>query len=174
MIRSYSRRGLGWKTIVIPSACLLVAIIVAAILTPRITKPRGDSRLVESMAAVRRIVQPALERQSAAGGKSMVISLNELVADGLITDDMLASPFGPVSDDRGDYWSYPDPIDQESIADPSILLILYDRAMYESHDYVAVAFLDGHLTVVSPGEFDQLITQPPNGGVDYDLPVRGP
>ena len=173
MIQNSSRRGAARNTMLTVTACLVLAVIAAAILIPYFTKARRESRVVQSVAGVQRIAWAALE-QSPTGGKTTVISLNQLAAEGVITDDMLVSPFGPVSDARGDYWSYPDPIDEESIADPSMLLILYDRAMYESDDYVAVAFLDGDATVISPGELDELIRQPPNGAVDYDLPARRP
>jgi hypothetical protein len=173
MIENSSRRGPAWNTIVILTACLLFAAIAAVIPISYFTKARRESRLVQSQSAVWHIARAAIE-QPPNEGKIKVIPLNQLAAGGRITDDMLRSPFGPVSDSRGDYWSYPDPIDEESIADTGMLLILYDRAMYESDDYVAVAFLDGDAMIISPRELDELITQPPNGAVDYDLPARRP
>ncbi|MHC4787463.1 MAG: hypothetical protein ACYTE6_16015, partial [Planctomycetota bacterium] len=83
---------------------------------------------------------------------------------------LLHSPWGPVTDGRGDYWMNTTVQRLSACRFPERQIVFYDRAMYEHTDEVAVGFYDGHVVIMSTWELDELIADEPNAGTDFDLP----
>jgi hypothetical protein len=83
---------------------------------------------------------------------------------------LLNSPYGPVSDGRGDYWMNTTVRRLSDCQFPNRQIAFYDRAMYENAREVAVGFYDGHVETMSTWEFDVMIADEPNAGTDFDLP----
>ena len=87
-----------------------------------------------------------------------------------IEGDGLSSPFGPVSDGRGDYWINTKLRRLNASTIPDRQVAIYDRAMYESGVAVTVCFIDGHVEALDAWEFDALINEEPNAGTEFDRP----
>ncbi|MHC4416725.1 MAG: hypothetical protein ACYS0G_15760 [Planctomycetota bacterium] len=98
------------------------------------------------------------------------ITFSYLLEEAFLIEDLLQSPFGPVSDGRGDFWLHPSPAAFGAVTDPSSYVVAYDRAMCENHSTVAVGYLDDSCRTVTVEEFKKQVNSPPNGNTDYDLP----
>ena len=159
-------------TYLIVGVCALLLIIACVLLVPSLCVDGADRERTLSAAHARQLAMATLLRQDQDTDSVITVDFQQLLDDHYVTEELLASPFGPVPDGRGDYWAYPEPIEIEAIADPDRLVIIYDRAAYRAGPYVPVAFLDGHVEALSVADFERLIAQPPNGQVDYDQPAR--
>ncbi len=105
-----------------------------------------------------------------ANGEAMPPDLQTLVTTGFLPATALNSPFGPVSDGGSDYWLSTSRQQISTSTYPSTEILIYDRAMYEDTESVAVATYDCYSQVMARGEFQQLLSRLDNRGVDFDLP----
>ena len=105
-----------------------------------------------------------------ANGEAMPPDLQTLVTAGFLPASALNSPFGPVSDGGSDYWLSTSRQQISTSIYPSIEILIYDRAMYEDIEFVAVATYDNYSQIIARGEFHQLMKRLDNRGVDFDLP----
>ena len=105
-----------------------------------------------------------------ANGEAMPPDLQTLVTAGLLPAAALNSPFGPVSDGGSDYWLSSSRQQISTSIYPSIEILIYDRAMYEDSDFVAVATYDNNSQVMAKRELHQLMKRLDNRGVDFNLP----
>ncbi len=166
-----SRRGLSRAAVVL-TVVACAGIIVGAL----IHMLSGNGEMVQrtkSATQMRAIALAAYTKVKSEQDGLLDFSFDILIGEEYLTESMLDSPLGDVSDGRGDYWAYPNPVDMDGTDVPAQLIILYDRAAYETCDRIPVCFLNGRCGHVELVEFEALIATPPNGGVDYDLPVRG-
>jgi hypothetical protein len=148
-------------------APIAVAAMGAGVLLPSLDKAREQAREAKASAQVRQLCIAlmiyAAENDDAAPPDWA--ALEPYLGPGL-----LDSPYGPVSDGRGDYWMNTSVARVSELRRPDELIAFYDRAMYEHTHEVAVGFYDGHAEVVSAWEFEALIEEAPNAGIDFDLP----
>jgi hypothetical protein len=100
------------------------------------------------------------------------ITIAFLLEQNYISQELLQSSFGPVSDGRGDYWLHPSPPELGPDRSPARCVIAYDRAMYQNHASVSFASADGGGGLLERAQFDALLAEPENQGVDHDLPAR--
>ena len=105
-----------------------------------------------------------------ANGEAMPPDLQTIVTAGFLPAAALNSPFGPVSDGGPDYWLSTSRQNISTSQYPSIEILVYDRAMYEDSDFVAVATYDNNSQVMTSGEFQQLMKRLDNRGVNFNLP----
>ena len=105
-----------------------------------------------------------------ANGEAMPPDLQTLVTAGFLPGAALNSPFGPVSDGGSDYWLSTSRQQISTSIYPSIEILVYDRAMYEDSDFVAVATYDCSSQIRTSGEFQELMSRLDNRGVNFNLP----
>ncbi|MCH7849747.1 MAG: hypothetical protein IIB53_15475 [Planctomycetes bacterium] len=105
-----------------------------------------------------------------ANGEAMPPDLQTIVTAGFLPAAALNSPFGPVSDGGSDYWFSTSRQKISMSQYPSIEILVYDRAMYEDSDFVAVATYDCYSQIMASGEFQQLMKRLDNRGVNFNLP----
>jgi hypothetical protein len=144
-----------------------MAAMAGGVLLPSIGKAREQAQLVQAATQVRQLTVAmmiyAAENVDAVPGDFE--ALGPYLGEGI-----LSSPFGPVSDGRGDYWMNTTPTNISAIRFPNRQVAFYDRAMYEHACKVAVGFFDGHAAIMDKPDFDALIAVEPNAGIDFDLP----
>ncbi len=105
-----------------------------------------------------------------ANGEAMPPDLQTLVTAGFLPGAALNSPFGPVSDGGSDYWLSTSRQQISTSIYPSIEILVYDRAMYEDSNFVAVGTYDNNSQIMASGEFQQLMKRLDNRGVNFNLP----
>jgi hypothetical protein len=144
-----------------------MAALAGGVLLPSMGKAREQARITMSSTQVRQlsiaVMTYAAEHDDALppGFKA----LGPYIGPGLLN-----SPFGPVSDGRGDYWMNTTVGRLSQCRFPQKQIAFYDRAMYEHAHEVAVGFYDGHVETLSTWELDVMIADEPNAGTDFDLP----
>ncbi len=150
-----------------------VAVLVGAVAGPAITAVREahvTANQMKSQTVVTEIAMASgIAREEFPDQK---ITIDLLLEQNYVLEETMRSPFGPVSGGGDDFWLHPLPAVPESIADPSLYVVAYDRAMYERHPQVSVAYLDGSSSVLEVAELDARLGAGPNGDTDYDLPTR--
>jgi prepilin-type processing-associated H-X9-DG protein len=146
-----------------------VAALAGGILMPSLAKAQDNARAVKSAAQIRMLVV-SMMAYAAEHDDASPPSIDALRP--YIDRDRLTSPFGPVSDGRGDYWMNTDVERLAEIRFPDRRVAFYDRAMYEKGKHVTVGFFDGHVETMSTWELEMLIEEEPNAGTDFDLPDR--
>ena len=105
-----------------------------------------------------------------ANGEATPPALQTLVTAGFLPASALNSPFGPVSDGGPDYWLSTSRQKISTSQYPSIEILVYDRAMYEDSNFVAVATYDNYSQIMAGREFQQLLNRLDNRGVNFNLP----
>ncbi|MHC4768195.1 MAG: hypothetical protein ACYTEI_05735, partial [Planctomycetota bacterium] len=144
-----------------------MAALAGGVLLPSIAEAREQARVTMSSAQIRQLsiamMTYAAEHDDAA--PPSYAALKPYLGPGL-----LISPYGPVSDDRGDYWMNTTVRRLSECRFPNRQIAFYDRAMYENAHEVAVGFYDGHVETMNTWEFDVKIAEEPNADTDFDLP----
>ena len=135
-------------------------------------KPTGAVLASQQLAALSNMmaITAATNAYCVANGEAMPPDLQTLVTAGFLPASALNSPFGPVSDGGSDYWLSTSRQQISTSTYPSIEILLYDRAMYDDSDSVAVATYDGYSPIMAKGEFHQLMKRLDNRGVNFNLP----
>ncbi len=135
-------------------------------------KPTGAVPASQQLVALSNImaITAATNAYCVANGEAMPSDLQTLVTAGFLPASALNSPFGPVSDGGSDYWLSTSRQQISTSTYPSIEILVYDRAMYEDSDSVAVATYDGYSPIMAKGEFHQLMKRLDNRGVNFNLP----
>ena len=135
-------------------------------------KPTGAVPASQQLVALSNMVAitAATNAYCVANGDAMPPDLQTLVTAGFLPAAALNSPYGPVSDGGSDYWLSTSRQQISTSIYPSIEILIYDRAMYEDSDSVAVATYDNNSQVMTNGEFQQLMKRLDNRGVDFNLP----
>lgn len=179
MRKTISHRGISRTAvivIIVVCAGLFVSLtcvgVLGALLIPSLSEARQQAQLLKSEIQIRMIGQALLVQQNEDDDGVMEISFGRLVAEEYLSPEIFDSPVGDATDGGDDYWAYPEPIEFALTDDWDRLVIIYDRAAYEAGDRIPVGFLHAPTEVLTRAEFEQLIAQPPNGAVDYDLPAH--
>lgn len=135
-------------------------------------KPTGAVPASQQLVALSNMaaITAATNAYCVANGEAMPSDLQTLVTAGFLPASALNSPFGPVSDGGSDYWLSTSRQDISTSVYPSIEILIYDRAMYEDTDLVAVATYDNYSQIMTNGEFQQLMKRLDNRGVNFNLP----
>ncbi|MHC4218195.1 MAG: hypothetical protein ACYSU7_07020 [Planctomycetota bacterium] len=141
--------------------------VVAGVMLPAVGKARENAKAMKSAAQVRELAV-AMMIYAADNDDAAPPDLKAL-AD-YIDPRLLHSPFGPVSDGRGDFWMNTSLKRLSQSRFPDQQVAFYDRAMYEHSHELAVGFFDGHIQVMDTWEFETLIEEEANAGTDFDLP----
>lgn len=87
---------------------------------------------------------------------------------GQIDADAIKSPFGAPGDGGPDIFYRAN----VSEAMPAETIWAYDRASYANADTVAALFIDGRVETMSRADFETVLKQSRNAGVDFNLPKR--
>jgi prepilin-type processing-associated H-X9-DG protein len=148
-------------------ATVALAALGGGVILPSFGQARQQARIAKSSAQVRQLVI-AMMIHAAENDDAVPPGFEALGP--YIDPGMLSSPFGPVSDGRGDYWMNTTVGRLSRCRFPDRQVALYDRAMYEHADKVVVGFFDGHVEILSTWELDALAADEPNAGTDLDLP----
>ena len=176
-----ARRGVSKVVILVPIGVVLlvlvvgglIAVLVGVVAGPAITAVREAAVTADELRSQTVVMELALASGSARNEfPEQKITIDLLLEQNYVLEEIMRSPFGPVSDGGDDFWLHPSPAAPESIADPSLYVVAYDRAMYERHPQVSVAYLDGSSRVLEVAELDARLGAGPNGGTEYDLPTR--
>lgn len=148
-------------------APVAVAAMGAGVMLPALGQARAKAESAKASAQVRQL-SIAMMMYAAENDDAAPPSLDALQP--YLGPGLLDSPFGPVSDGRGDYWLNTSIGRFATLQRPDEVIAIYDRAMYEHTDEVAVGFCDGHVQVMDTWDFEALTEQEPNAGTDFDLP----
>ncbi|MCI0365260.1 MAG: DUF3352 domain-containing protein [Phycisphaerales bacterium] len=97
-------------------------------------------------------------------------SVDKLLQMEFVTADVFDSPAGDAADGGPDYWFDTSAMRLSAVRNPDRRILAYDRVMYEGGQKVSVLFVDAHVETMPISKFQSLITQPPNGGIDFELP----
>ncbi len=145
----------------------VTAPLLAGVMLPAMAKAQQSARSTKSAAQARTMMTAVFMYATDHDGAAPP-GFEAMMEAQYFGPDLLASPLGPVSDGRGDYWMNTR-LDFDS-AWPDRQVVIYDRAMYERDATVAVGFLDGHVETIAVGAFKAIINAEPNAGTDFDLP----
>jgi hypothetical protein len=137
------------------------------VMMPAMAKARTNAKPAKSAAQVRQLTI-AMMMYAADNDDFAPPSFEAL--EHYLGRGMLDSPYGPVSDHRGDYWMNTSVERVSTSRRPDRQIAFYDRAMYENMHEVVVGFYDGHVETMTAWDFEALIGEEPNAGVDFDLP----
>jgi prepilin-type processing-associated H-X9-DG protein len=146
-----------------------MAAVATGVLLPAIGQARQKAQIAKSSAQIRQLAI-AMMTYAADNDDAAPPSLEALRP--YLGADLPTSPFGPVSDGRGDYWMNTTLQRLSHSKVPHQHVAFYDRAMYEHSHSVVVGFFDGHVKTMSAWELEALISDEPNAGTDFDLPRR--
>jgi prepilin-type processing-associated H-X9-DG protein len=149
-----------------PSA-VAVGALSAGVMLPAIQNARHAALVTRSAAQLRQIGM-ALTAYAADHQNQYPSDLQSLTEANYCTGSHFTSPFGE------EYWIDTSGVSMTHVPNPPARIMAYDRAMYRRGGKVAVLFLDGHVQVLSPQEFEwRTEGTGPNAGVDFDLPSGG-
>lgn len=177
------RRGLSTANVIIIVLVVVVLLMLMCVglglvfILPSFNFAREAANTAKSGAQLRHIelTREVYARKFADETRPSAITFNMLVDEGYMTADLINSPFGPVTDDGGDYWLNPrlalDEQQSPALGD-NRTIASYDRAMYANANAVSYAYFGGEIAIVTHEEFDRLLTQPANSGIDFNLPAR--
>ncbi|MHC4992971.1 MAG: hypothetical protein ACYTGC_18510, partial [Planctomycetota bacterium] len=146
---------------------LAMGALAGGVLLPSIAKAREQARVTMSSAQVRQLSM-AMMTYAAEHDDAAPDSFDALRP--YFHPALLNSPYGPVSDGRGDYWMNATVPRLSACRFPAKQIAFYDRAMYESAPKVAVGFYDGHVETMDTWALEALMAEEPNAGTDFDLP----
>ncbi|HWB19543.1 MAG TPA: hypothetical protein VG711_04515, partial [Phycisphaerales bacterium] len=141
----------------------------AGLLIPAVAQARENALDLKSLIQLKSIAQAEMI-YAADHEDSTPASVQELVDQDILTRDMLVSPAGHTGDGKGDYFIIADGRKMSDVVDPSRTILGYDRAMYLKGKKVAVVFYDGHAEQMDAWEFDELMQDEANQGVNFELP----
>jgi prepilin-type processing-associated H-X9-DG protein len=139
--------------------------MLAGILAPALEEARESARVSADLLQVRTLQVACLTYVGENNGR-FPASLDDLVRAGFVEPDMLESPFGSPWDGGPDYFLRPD----ASMDLPPNAMTIYSRSSYSMAGSVNVGFLDGSVAVLTFDEFFQLLDQPANAEVEWQLP----
>lgn len=178
------RRGLSTGNVIIIVAIVVFLLMLMcvglglAFILPSLGVAREAANTVKSGTQLRQIEmsREVYARQFAdETQRPSAITFNMLIDEGYMTAELINSPFGPVPDNGGDYWLNPRP-ELDEPQSPALgdnrTIASYDRAMYANANAVSYAYFGGEIAVVPHEEFDRLLAQPANSGIDFNLPAR--
>lgn len=141
------------------SSAIIVAAVGAGVILPALGQARAAAVQTRGAAQLRNINMAAHTYAQEHDGE-MPASADALVESGYISPDMLHSPNGDT------YW-----LDFSAMGEfDSERIVGYDRGAYAMGESVAVLFGDGHVDILLPAYLSDLTRQPPNEGIDFELP----
>ena len=160
------------KRMALVGRSLLMLLSLIAVVAINGCKPTGAVATRQQQLAHSNImaITVATNAYCLANSDAMPPDLQTVVTAGFLPASALNSPFGPVSDGGSDYWLSTSRQNISTSRYPSIEILIYDRAMYEESDFVAVSTYDNNSQVMASSEFQQLMKRLDNRGVDFNLP----
>ena len=142
---------------------LVVPALAAGVLLPALDKAQERANSLKSATTVRSLTQGVIIYAS-NNNDQFPDSIKALVDEGVISEDMLESPFGPAADGGEDY-AIRLGMDYESAMFDARFVIAIDRAMVLSgEDHIPVGFADAHVNEFSFEELIELLSRPENEG----------
>jgi len=139
--------------------------MLAGILVPALEQARGNAMALHEGAQVKLLHTACVSYATEHGGR-FPDDLAVLVEEGFIQPEDLQSPYGPVWDGGPDYFVKPGARDTLDAGE----LQLYSRAQLAAEGQTAVAFGDNYVMTVSMEEFFEIISEPANAEVDWQVP----
>ncbi|MEL6498588.1 MAG: hypothetical protein AAF937_12860 [Planctomycetota bacterium] len=134
----------------------------AGVLLPAVGRARESARQLKSSTQVRAIVQAA--HVAAVDVPADQITIDLLLKNGYITEEMLVSPMGGAWDGGPDLVLKQDLTDLETF--DATLIVAMDRAMYvNGEDVVNIGFADGHVEAIPFWEARELLNEPKHAGL---------
>lgn len=134
--------------------------LMAGVMAPSMTRAQEVAVDMQGMSNLRGVAMGFILYAS-NNQDALPKSIEDLTGPGYIEQSMLNGQ---------DYWLNLKGAKTAEVQDPSQYVIAYDRAMLASGDTVAVAFLDGHVEMLSAEDFRQLASANQHEGVDFKLP----
>lgn len=149
---------------------IAVPALAAGVLLPALGQARHRSQELVSASQLRALAQ-ALAIYGMDHNDRPPASIDVLLDEGLILEEMLTSPFGPAADGGPDYSVRLDTDQVYSFNARFVVAI--DRAMLMSDvDRIPVAFADAHVEALTREQIRELLGMPMNAGAEeaLDLP----
>lgn len=135
--------------------------LAGGLLMPALGRARESAKQLKSASQVRGVLVGATV-YAQNNGDRFPENVEELIDEGMISSEMLESPFGPAWDDNGDIVLMAG-IEMDFRFDR---IVAMDRAMYiNGHDIVNVGFADGHVETMDRWELANALEEPQNEGV---------
>lgn len=159
--------------VVLVLGCAIAGLI--ALLVPALGKARTTAKGLKSQTQIREVLTSAIIYQAEFGDEEepvFAIPVDLLLAGNYFGPDLLVSPFSSGMMMSQDYWVMPDAVDETSITDPSLFVVMYDQVMAQHENLVAVGFLDTGTNLMDYEAFESLLAAPPNDERDFSLPPR--
>ena len=151
------------------SSTVVAAAVAAGVVMPAIGKAREAAVATRSMASLKNI-SIGMMTYGAEFNDAVPPSAQTLVDKDYIPADLLHSPVGPVPDGKGDFFFNLNIKKFSDSKNPNRHVLGYDRALLAKKGKAVVVFYDGHVEQMDADQFQHLISQPPNAGVDFKLP----
>jgi hypothetical protein len=149
---------------------IAAAALAAGVTLPAVGKARDQAQISRSMVNLKQI-STAIYTYGAEFDDAMPQTTEVLVKNGYIPRDLFDSPFGPMHDGGGDYFFNLAAVKRLSESRfPDRHVLGYDRALYQAQGRTVVVFYDGHIQQMDSSEFQELIAEAPNAGVDFKVP----
>ena len=147
-----------------------VPALAAGVMLPALGQARRASQELMSSSQLRALAQ-GLAIYGMDHNDQLPASIDVLLEEGLILDQMLISPFGPAADGGPDYSVR---LDTDLIYSFNArCMVAIDRAMLMSDaERIPVAFADSHVDMLTREQIRELLKLPINAGADeaLDLP----
>ncbi|MEZ6243478.1 MAG: hypothetical protein R3B57_10595 [Phycisphaerales bacterium] len=150
---------------------LIAPAVGAGMALPALARARESARQVKSATLVRAVMQGVII-YGANHNDAMPESFDVLIDEGIITPEMLVSPFGPASDGGQDiavWFALPG---EQAFAYEADQIVAIDRAMLLETGYLtSVGFADNHVELLSTWELEDYLNMPKNDGAREALGI---
>jgi len=147
------------------------AALGGGVMLPALGKARESARQLKSATQLRGITQGIII-YGMDNEQAMPASLDVLIAGGIVSQEMIESPFGPAFDGEPDFTFWFDVPGDQAFAFNDRQILGIDRAMLLSTGYETnVAFADNHIERLSTWELDELLAEAQNEGAREALGI---